>query len=142
MAWEERKCVAIGFPCRNLVWSQRLGPLLRQSFSSRDRELAWARIFLSQLIVLGRDSVWAKSKGLQLRQGSSMSRLGWSVERGVSVTKEGFRSRQSRAQQVPRAHNSAHDKRVVCAAARTTDVRVRAIDFSETPVATEDSLLQ
>ena len=43
---------------------QGLGPLSQQSFSCRDRELARGRIFLSRQIVLGRDKVLAKPKGL------------------------------------------------------------------------------
>ena len=43
---------------------QGLGPLSRQSFSCHDRELARGRIFLSRRIVLGRDKVLAKPKGL------------------------------------------------------------------------------
>ena len=76
VAWEERKCVATRFSCRNLVWAQGLGPLSRQSFSFCDRELARGRIFLSRKIVLCHDGVWAKPS----RQGDSMLRHGWPAE--------------------------------------------------------------
>ena len=80
LAWEERKCVATGFPGRDLVWAQGLGPLSRQSFSYRDREADRDRVSLSRRKVLGHDSVLAKSRGLLSRQGNAISRQGWPAE--------------------------------------------------------------
>ena len=56
-----------------------------------DRELARGKSFLLRLLVLCRDSVLAKPRGLLSRQGNSRLRHGWPVEGRVPVATEDFR---------------------------------------------------